>query len=164
MYASKFDHKINKLLLLDPSGFSFDKVPFVIQLAKTPLINLFLRYFTPRAFIKKNLKEVYFNDSLITPELINRYHSLTLFEGNRNAFIDRANIKREDYSCRMKYIQTHTLIIWGENDYWIPVSDANRFKNAIKNSKVIIMPETGHIPMEERPKESLKIALDFIKL
>ena len=87
-----------------------------------------------------------------------------MFEGNRNAFIDRANIKREDYSCRMKYIQTHTLIIWGENDYWIPVSDANRFKNAIKNSKVIIMPETGHIPMEERPKESLKIALDFIKL
>jgi pimeloyl-ACP methyl ester carboxylesterase len=44
------------------------------------------------------------------------------------------------------------------------VSDANRFKNAIKNSKVIIMPETGHIPMEERPKESLRIALDFIKL
>jgi pimeloyl-ACP methyl ester carboxylesterase len=64
----------------------------------------------------------------------------------------------------MKYIHTHTLIIWGENDYWIPVSDANRFKNAIKNSKVIIMPETGHIPMEERPKESLRIALDFIKL
>jgi len=26
------------------------------------------------------------------------------------------------------------------------------------------MPETGHIPMEERPKESLRIALDFIKL
>ena len=164
LYTSKFDHKINKLLLLDPSGFSFDKVPFVIQLAKTPLINGFLRYFTPRAFIKKNLKEVYFNDSLITPELINRYHSLTLFEGNRSAFIDRANIKREDYSYRMKYIHTHTLIIWGENDYWIPVSDANRFKNAIKNSKVIIMPETGHIPMEERPKESLRIALDFIKL
>ena len=30
LYTSKFDHKINKLLLLDPSGFSFDKVPFVI--------------------------------------------------------------------------------------------------------------------------------------
>ena len=87
-----------------------------------------------------------------------------MFEGNRSAFIDRANIKREDYSHRMKYIHTHTLIIWGENDYWIPVSDANRFKNAIKNSKIIIMPETGHIPMEERPKESLSIALDFIKL
>jgi pimeloyl-ACP methyl ester carboxylesterase len=164
LYTSKFDHKINKLLLLDPSGFSFDKVPFVIQLAKTPLINSLLRYFTPRSFIKKNLKEVYFNDSLITPELISRYHSLTLFEGNRSAFIDRANIKRKDYSSRMKYIQTPTLIIWGENDFWIPVGDANKFENAIENSKVIIMPETGHIPMEERPKESLRIALDFIRL
>ncbi len=163
LYASKYDKSINKLILLDPSGFSFDKTPFVIQLAKTPYINTLLRYFTPKSFIEKNLKEVYFNDSLITQEVISRYHNLTLFEGNRTAFIDRANIKREDYSFRMQYIQTPTLILWGENDSWIPVGDAIKFKNAIENSKIIIMPETGHIPMEERPIESLEIVLGFIE-
>ena len=163
LYTSKYDERINKLILIDPSGFSFDKVPFVIQLARIPIINMLLRWFTPKSFIKKNLEEVYFNDSLITQELISRYHDLTLFEGNRNAFIDRANIKREDYSFRMQNIKTPTLILWGENDAWIPVGDASKFKNAIENSKIFIMPETGHVPMEEKPLESLGIVFDFIE-
>lgn len=163
LYTSKYDKKVDKLLLLNPSGFSSDITPFIIQLAKTPLINSFLRYFTPRVFIEKNLKEVYYNNSLITTEIISRYHDLTLYEGNREAFIDRANIKREDYSMEMKKIKTPTLILWGKNDEWIPVSNSSKFKNAIENSKVVIMPETGHIPMEEKPIESLEIILDFIK-
>ena len=163
LYASKYDRKINKLLLISPSGFSSDKTPLVIQLAKTPFINSFLRYFTPKSFIKKNLKEVYYHDSLITEEIINRYRDLTLFNGNRSAFIDRVNIKSEDYSYKMSLIQTPTLILWGENDEWIPMDNAFKFEDAIENSRVVIMPETGHIPMEERPLESLKIAFEFIK-
>ena len=49
-----------------------------------------------------------------------------------------------------------------KTDEWIPVENSSKFKNAIKNSKVVIMPKTGHIPMEEKPSESLRIALDFI--
>ena len=163
LYASKYDRKINKLLLISPSGFSSDKTPLVIRLAKTPFINSFLRYLTPKSFIKKNLKEVYYHDSLITEEIINRYRDLTLFNGNRSAFIDRVNIKSEDYSYKMSLIQTPTLILWGENDEWIPMDNAFKFEDAIENSRVVIMPETGHIPMEERPLESLKIAFEFIK-
>ncbi len=163
LYASKYDRKINKLLLISPSGFSSDKTPLVIRLAKTPFINSFLRYFTPKSFIKKNLKEVYYHDSLITEEIINRYRDLTLFNGNRSAFIDRVNIKSEDYSYKMSLIQTPTLILWGGNDEWIPMDNAFKFEDAIENSRVVIMPETGHIPMEERPLESLKIAFEFIK-
>ena len=163
LYASKYDRKINKLLLISPSGFSSDKTPLVIRLAKTPFINSFLRYLTPKSFIKKNLKEVYYHDSLITEEIINRYRDLTLFNGNRSAFIDRVNIKSEDYSYKMSLIQTPTLILWGGNDEWIPMDNAFKFEDAIENSRVVIMPETGHIPMEERPLESLKIAFEFIK-
>ena len=163
LYTSKYDEKVDKLLLLNPSGFSSDRTPFIIQLAKTPLINSFLRYFTPRVFIKKNLKEVYYNNSLITSEIVSRYHNLILFDGNRKAFIDRANIKQEDYSLEMKKIKTPTLILWGKNDEWIPASNSSKFQHAIENSKVVIMPETGHIPMEEKPIESLDIILDFIK-
>ena len=104
----------------------------------------------------------YVLNDLITQKLINRYHDLTLLKGNRDAFIDRANIKRQDYSSKMKLIKTPTLILWGENDFWIPVGDAYKFEEFIENSKVVIMPETGHIPMEEKPFESVKIALRFI--
>ena len=162
LYASYHDQKVNKLLLLNPSGFPFDSTPMVIKLAKTPILNFFIRYVTPKSFVKKNLKEVYYNDDLITNETIDRYYDLTLFEGNREAFIDRSFIERENYTDRLSLIQSPALVIWGENDEWIPVEDSEKFKDHLNNIKVVIMPKTGHIPMEERPKESVAIALDFL--
>ena len=162
LYASYHDQKVNKLLLLNPSGFPFDSTPMVIKLAKIPILNLFIRYITPKSFVKKNLKEVYYNDDLITNKTIDRYYDLTLFEGNRDAFIDRSLIEREDYTNRLSLIQSPALVIWGENDEWIPVEDSEKFKAHLNNIKVVIMPKTGHIPMEERPKESVATALDFL--
>ena len=162
LYASYHDQKVNKLLLLNPSGFPFDSTPMVIKLAKIPILNLFIRYITPKSFVKKNLKEVYYNDDLITNKTIDRYYDLTLFEGNRDAFIDRSLIEREDYTDRLSLIQSPALVLWGENDEWIPVEDSEKFKAHLNNIKVVIMPKTGHIPMEERPKESVAIALDFL--
>lgn len=163
LYASTYPDAVDRLVLIDPSGFPFDQTPAVIQLAKLPVFNLFLRYFTPKAFIRKNLREVFYNDALITDALVDRYYDLTCFEGNRQAFIDRAKIEREDYTHRLASIEAATLILWGENDAWIPVTDATRFKNAIPQSQVHIMPKTGHVPMEERPQESLSIALAFLE-
>ena len=162
LYASYYPEEVEKLLLLDPSGFPFKGTPMVIQMAKTPIINLFLRYLTPKSFIKQNLEEVFYQDDLVTPALIDRYYDLTLYDGNRQAFIDRAYIEREDYTERLTLIEAPTLILWGENDEWIPVADAQKFDKEIKNSEVVIMPETGHVPMEERPVESVAIALEFL--
>lgn len=163
LYASHHPEKVLKLVLLDPSGFPFDTTPMVIQLAKTPVLNLFIRHFTPKSFVEKNLKEVYYDDKLLTQETIDRFYDLTLFEGNRQAFIDRAYVEREDYTERLSEIKTPTLILWGANDEWIPVSDAEKFKKELPQSKVVILPETGHVPMEERPEESLAVTLDFLK-
>ena len=162
LYSSYHDQKVNKLLLLNPSGFPFNSTPMVIKLAKIPILNLFIRYITPKSFVKKNLKEVYYNDDLITNKTIDRYYDLTLFEGNRDAFIDRSLIEREDYTNRLSLIQSPALVIWGENDEWIPVEDSEKFKAHLNNIKVVIMSKTGHIPMEERPKESVAIALNFL--
>ena len=52
--------------------------------------------------------------------------------------------------------------MWGQNDEWINVKFAQKFKKMIKESRVSIMEKTGHIPMEERPFESLKIVEDFL--
>ena len=162
LYASYHPEKVDNLVLLDPSGFPFKSTPMVIKMAKTPVLNYFIRYVTPRSFIEKNIKEVYYDHTLIKASTIDRYHDLIRFEGNREAFIDRAYIEREDYRDRLSLIKATTLILWGENDAWIPVSDAPKFKAAIDNAQVVIMPKTGHVPMEERPKESLAIVAAFL--
>jgi pimeloyl-ACP methyl ester carboxylesterase len=42
-----------------------------------------------------------------------------------------------------------TLILWGDQDGLIPVSTAHDWEHAVKGSKLIVYPATGHIPMEE---------------
>ena len=79
LYASYHDEKVNKLLLLDPSGFPFDNTPMVIKLAKTPVLNLFCSLCNTKRFCyRKEFKEVYYDHSLIEQATIDRYYDLTL--------------------------------------------------------------------------------------
>tara|TARA_B110000046_G_scaffold66663_1_gene74588 strand:- start:1839 stop:2774 length:936 start_codon:yes stop_codon:yes gene_type:complete len=162
-YTSHHLDQIKKLVLLDPAGFyDAKKIPLVFKLARTPLINQLVGKITPKYFIEKNLKEVYFDTEKITDTLIDRYHDLTLRVGNRVAFIAKANQPMIDHTARLKLITTPTLILWGRNDHWIPVAHATKFSRELPHAKVKIMEETGHVPMEERPLESVAHTLEFL--
>jgi len=161
-YTSFHQDQVSQLHLLNPGGFMTKRSPIVFKLAKIPILNKILRYVTPRSFIKMNLKEVYYDDSKLTNEKIETYRDLILRENNRQSFIDRANVNPKEQTGRLKLIQTPTLILWGRQDAWIPVSNSILFKQLLPNSEVVIMDETGHIPMEEKPVESLEIVIEFI--
>jgi len=162
-YAADHPSSVKKLILIDPSGYPMNKKPSMIfKIAKTPVINSIVRHITPKFIIKNNLKQVYFDDTKVTKELITRYHDFTLREGNRQAFIDKTNSSFIDSTHKLKNLKTKCLILWGENDLWIPVSNALKFKKVIPNAKLIILPNTGHLPMEENPYESLSYTKHFL--
>ena len=163
-YASDHQEQVKQLILLDPGGFPSEKEhPLIFRLAEIPVVNQLLKHITPRSFVKDNLKEVYFDDSKISEALIDRYHQMILREGSRKAFIEKANLEVQDDTDRLSLVKAPTLIIWGEDDLWIPVGNAVRFMKELANSSLIVMEETGHVPMEERPAESVAHALKFIK-
>lgn len=168
-YAAEHPNKVDKLILVDASGLPTNKPqPAVFKMAKTPVVsNLFL-YVTPKFFIKKNMKEVYADDTKITDDLVSRYHKMALREGNRQAFIDRA---RMDFKLgskanlkKLKSIKTPTLLIWGAQDNWIPLDNGKRMDSVMQNSKLVVLENSGHVPMEENPEESVAILKDFIEI
>jgi len=163
-YASVYPEKVQLLSLLSPGGFlnNDNESPLVIKLARAPVINKILRYVTPRFFIKNTLKEVYYDENKLTDLKIDTYRDMILRENNRKSFISRSLLKPKDHTNRLKLISAPTQIIWGNEDAWIPVSNSKFFKDAIANVRIDIMQETGHIPMEERPLESLGLLLNFI--
>ena len=163
-YASEYQNKVKLLSLLDPGGFyNKDKQsPLVFRLARAPGINKILRYVTPRFFIKNTLKEVYYDKTKLTDKKIDTYRDLILRENNRESFINRTNSSPVDYTQRLKSIVIPTQILWGNEDEWISVENAKLFSEALPNNRVDIMQETGHLPMEERPYESLELLLNFI--
>ena len=159
--ASSKEFEVEESVVLS-SGFESDEIPFVIRIARNKYLNFLIKKLSPQFLVKKSLKEVFYDDNLISKSIIERYYKLNLREGNREAFIDRALINYKDHTSSLKKIKSKTLILWGQNDEWINVKFAQKFKKMIKESRVSIMEKTGHIPMEERPFESLKIVEDFL--
>jgi pimeloyl-ACP methyl ester carboxylesterase len=166
-YTAEHPEKIEKLILIDASGLPTNKEqPAIFKMAKTPVLNSLFLYVTPKFFIKKNMKEVYGDESKITDSLITRYHKMALRVGNRQAFIDRAKM---DFKLgtksnleKLKSIQTPTLLIWGVKDTWIPLDNGKRMNKALPNSKLVVLENSGHVPMEENPEESLALLNSFL--
>lgn len=167
-YAAEYPEKIEKLILVDASGLPTNKPqPAIFKMAKTPILSSLFLYVTPKMFIKKNMKEVYGDETKINDDLVTRYHKMALRVGNRQAFIDRAKI---DFKLggkanleKLKSIQTPTLLIWGAKDNWIPLKSVGiKMDSILPNSKLVVLENSGHVPMEENPEESLVIFKEFL--
>lgn len=161
-YAYQYPKQVKKLVLVDPSGFAQDEVPRIIKLARNPILQPVVKYITPKVLISNSLKSAYYNPSKVSPELIARYYRMSLREGNRQAFIDRATGTFVDQTAKLAAITTPTLILWGESDSWIPLENAYKFNQVLVNSQLITYPEVGHVPMEEIPLKSAKDARGFL--
>ena len=152
-YALAHPKKVKKLILLDSSGVPHESAPSLIfKLATNPVLKHIIKYVTPRFLVKSSLEEVYFDDTKISEELIDRYHDIAKGAGTREAFIKEVNQNTNADITSLDKITCPTLLLWGKHDIWIPVSDAQIFKEKIEHSQLIIYDNAGHIPMEEIPE------------
>jgi len=163
-YAVKYPSEVKKLVLLDSGGYP-NPAPraWAFRLASTPVINIIARWITPASMFKKNLTDVYYDDSKVSDSLVQLYQDMLLREGNRQAFIDRAKTQFVDNSAKIKEIKIPTLIIWGKEDPWIIEKYAYQFEKDLVNSKLIIYPKVGHVPMEELPVQTAEDTKKFLK-
>ena len=60
-------------------------------------------------------------------------------------------------------IKADTLILWGDTDRLIDVSCTKTLEKGIKKSTTVVMKDCGHLPMLERPEETAKHYLAFLK-
>jgi len=58
-------------------------------------------------------------------------------------------------------VSTTTLIIWGRNDQILPVADEAVLATMLRDSRSVILEDTGHMPQLERPREFNRLTLDF---
>ncbi len=53
--------------------------------------------------------------------------------------------------------------MWGEKDAIIPVRDADRFVELIDGARKVVMEDTGHVPMIERPRTFNDLLEEFLE-
>lgn len=163
-YTAAYPDDVNKLILIDSAGLPRTKaIPLPIRLARMPVVRSVARYISPRFLVRNSLKEVYFDRGKVTEELVDRYHTMALREGNRQAFVDRAMQIEDDPGQGLERIKVPTLILWGRYDQWIPVEQAENFRKRLPWSQVVIYENAGHVPHEETPQQTLADTVKFLR-
>lgn len=71
--------------------------------------------------------------------------------------------ERDTFYQDLSKVKTQTLIVWGKEDKMLPVNFSLIFKEEIKNSKRVILSETGHSPNLDTPERLSKILLKFFR-
>lgn len=149
--------RVSGLVLIDASGAQTEEKvkPYLgARLAQSSLGQLLLPEITPRSLVKSSLEENYADPSLLSEELVDRYWEMLRFPGNRKAAVDRSAVDRKPEKWeQVGDITVPTLLLWGDQDSVVPVSHGKAFDQAIPNSRLIIYPDAGHLPMEETPDQ-----------
>lgn len=160
-----YPEKVRGLILINAAGYprKDEKGSIGFKLAGTPVIGDLLTKLTPRILIKKSLENVYYDHSRITPALTDRYHDLLRREGNRQALLRFFKARKQADPKRIPEISVPTLIIWGRHDRLISVDNAQAFHKDIRGSRMVIFEDAGHVPMEERPGETLDAMMPFLQ-
>lgn len=163
-YTASFPDSVDKLILIDSSGYPIaaQSTPLAFRLAQTPILKHGLKWITPRFMAQSSVENVYADSTKVTDTLIDRYFELTLRAGNRQALGDRFKSQSPPDISLIKTIQQPTLILWGDQDRLTPLELAQRFHEDLPSSQLVVLKNTGHVPMEESPEESLEAVLSFL--
>lgn len=166
LMALEYPERVGRMVLIDAAAYQME-TPFIIKLAHFPLSGNIMELFFGRWTVKRNLKEVFYHDDWITKEQVDAYYDRMRTE---NGLVAQTFVARsltfstvEEYIERIPGIKTNTLIIWGQNDKWIPLKLGYRFRKELTNSTIMVIPECGHIPQEEYPELTTRLILDFIE-
>jgi pimeloyl-ACP methyl ester carboxylesterase len=166
-YALYRPDRVEKLILLDAAGYPQD-MPFIMNFAALPVIGEMSQIMMPRYIVSMNIHAAYGDDDKVSSELVKRYHDLTLRPGNRKGLVNVFRTMKEqsqnpDLGARVGQINTPTLLLWGEEDQWVPLSVMEQFRRDLPNVSVITYEGVGHMPMEEIPVQSARDARSFLQ-
>jgi pimeloyl-ACP methyl ester carboxylesterase len=161
-FAAKYPSRVDKLVLISPDGFEspgfeYGKAPAIPSALKM------MRYVLPKSFLRMNLAPAYADPARLSDATVTRYYDLLLAPGARDAIIARMEQTiLQPPEPLLKQIVAPTLLLWGEKDAMIPVSNAADYQRAMAHATLVTLPGLGHVPHEEAPDASLPPVRAFL--
>ncbi len=167
-YALHRPDRVKKMILLDAAGFPQD-MPFIMSASALPVIGEIGGLMMPKFLVDLNVNAAFGDSDKVTDKLTQRYFDMTTREGNRKALIEAFRIMKVQsvnphLGDRVSEVTTPTLLMWGAEDQWVPLSILKQFEDAIANSNTIVYEGVGHMPMEELPVQSSRDAHNFFQM
>jgi proline iminopeptidase len=155
-YALRYPDRVSHLILADTApAIDYAEEIVTNAQARSADPDVLQEFFEPSSYDDiaftyhmRAIMPLYFHryDERVADQLVmNKPLSSSAY--NRNA----ALIEEYDVTSRLGEITAPTLILVGEDDFITPPSQALRLQRGIPNSKLVVLPESGHYSHIETP-------------
>jgi pimeloyl-ACP methyl ester carboxylesterase len=160
-YARRRPDKVDALVLVGAAGWTpgpdqdfLD--PSVQNLLRSPIGPL-IRDLDNSSFMRTGLRASFADPELAAETMIERYVELARAPMHREVQMQLAlNNKARLYASTeaLAAITAPTLVLHGAEDQVVPAGDGIRFATSIRDARLIVYEEVGHIVQEEIPDQS----------
>lgn len=164
-YALRHPEKIERLAILNTPIFTGAKVPWKIKQLGLPLIGEMM---TQDPLLVDRTLEGGGKYQIPEKDLdIYRAPFLKSSAAGRSLFttvqkLELAQVSAEIASGFANWTQP-IQIIWGVNDPWLPVSQAETFAQSLKTAEIVRLTEVGHYPQEDWPEKVNEALIPFLR-
>jgi pimeloyl-ACP methyl ester carboxylesterase len=163
--AWKHPERLRSLVLVDSSAptYSYDRRNRTASFR--PLTAFFLRTWMLRpSIVRKALLRSFYDDSLVTPELVQAYWERIRVEGVIDAYHGlTVPVRGPVDTVVLEEIRVPTFVVWGAQDEVISMESGRRATARMPQAEFVVLEKAGHVPMEERPEELLGHVLSFLE-
>ncbi|MPZ24391.1 MAG: alpha/beta fold hydrolase [Dehalococcoidia bacterium] len=147
---------VDHLVLANPIGFWRDDAPVLDYISARPRDLLKAIFHDPQGEVATAMFTPPEDPEALAAAIFDRAKSYSAAGKFAWPIPDRG-LKR-----RIHRIKAPTLIVWGESDGLVPPVYAEDFRAGIANSSVVVLKETGHLPMYEDPPAFIAAVKGFL--
>lgn len=144
-YAQRHPERVDRLLLLAPSGLA-ERDPESWEVLKMPLAGeLLAKLGTGRSAVRTAVRSLFEHKDLVTPALVDQMWVPGTYPDNvRSLYALERGLDWRVTEAGLPTTRQPVLVVWGAGDRVLPVRQARRFGELLPNATVRVLDGCGH--------------------
>jgi pimeloyl-ACP methyl ester carboxylesterase len=161
--AIEYPQRVRGLVLVGSAGLGA-REPLLFRMARWPVLGRVALAFRGRGFTARLLKSTYFDPAKVTEADVDQYYAPVAQPEYGRALLGVLRQFRFDaLERRLDRIAAPTVVLWGEEDRWVPLGLGRALAAGITRSAFVSVPRAGHSVQEEAPGEVNHLVIRFLK-
>ncbi len=159
--------RLKRMVVVAGTAFPQPLSPWIRLAGRAGIGPLLLKLLPGRMVIRKALELAYARPTRVTRSQVEAYAELLRTPDGRYALVQSARQLVppgiDEAVGRLGEIHVPTLLLWGERDRIVPPRVGERLSQILPASILEILPDCGHMPQEEQPREALSRVRRFLQ-
>jgi pimeloyl-ACP methyl ester carboxylesterase len=162
LVAARHPERVAALVLVAPATPEAP-IAWPARMMRTPVIGEVALALANRLLAAHGLRSWLFARSdRVTAHVVDDAWKPMTIPGTRRAALEAIRSDPRPHLGVERRVRVPTLIVWGAEDRLIPASDASRVQANIAGSRLVLIPDAGHLPQREQPEAFARAVADFV--